>query len=346
MTKTLIDIFNNKIILITGGTGSFGHAVVEKLIKSDVNEIRIFSRDEKKQDDMRKQYNNPKLSFHIGDIRDYQALFNCLNGVDFVFHAAALKQVPSCEFFPMEAVKTNIVGTENLLNASLNCGVSKIICLSTDKAVYPINSMGLSKALMEKISISKSRESKETIIAVTRFGNVMASRGSVIPLFCNQISQNIPITITNPDMTRFMMNLNQAVNLVFYAFNFANPGDIYVQKSPASTIKNLSEAILDLFDMDKSHTNIIGTRNGEKLYEVLISREEMVYAIDKGDYYLIPPYHDKKAYSDYIDKGNSSLNNSVEYTSNNTKLLDIQELKSMLINLEQIKNLKLSKLVK
>ena len=235
MKRELVNIFNDKTILVTGGTGSFGYTVVQRLLNHKIKEIRIFSRDEKKQDDMRKKFNSPKINFYIGDIRDYQVLYSALRGVDFVFHAAALKQVPSCEFFPMEAVKTNIIGTENLLNASINCEVSKVICLSTDKAVYPINSMGLSKALMEKISIAKSRENKNTIIAVTRFGNVMASRGSVIPLFCKQISLNQPLTITNPNMTRFMMDLNDAVNLVFYAFNFANPGDIYVQKSPSAS---------------------------------------------------------------------------------------------------------------
>ena len=345
MKRELVNIFNDKTILVTGGTGSFGYTVVQRLLNHKIKEIRIFSRDEKKQDDMRKKFNSPKINFYIGDIRDYQVLYSALRGVDFVFHAAALKQVPSCEFFPMEAVKTNIIGTENLLNASINCEVSKVICLSTDKAVYPINSMGLSKALMEKISIAKSRENKNTIIAVTRFGNVMASRGSVIPLFCKQISLNQPLTITNPNMTRFMMDLNDAVNLVFYAFNFANPGDIYVQKSPSASIRNLSEAILDLFNIDKTKQKIIGTRNGEKLYEVLISREEMVYCIDKGDYYLIPSHNEIKAYSNYIDKGQESLNNSEEYTSNNTKLLEVSELKKLLLELDDVNKLKLLKRV-
>ena len=341
MNKSLVNIFLNKKILITGGTGSFGNKVVEKLIEYDVKEIRIFSRDEKKQDDMRKKFMNPKISFYIGDIRDYQSIFIALNGVDFVFHAAALKQVPSCEFYPMEAIKTNILGTENLLNASIENGVKKVICLSTDKAVYPINVMGLSKSLMEKVSIAKSRNTKNTVIAITRFGNVLASRGSVIPLFCEQISQNKFITVTNPKMTRFLMDLNEAVNLVCYAFNNANSGDIYVQKSPSSNIDNLSKAILEIFDISKKNRTIIGTRNGEKLYEVLISREEMVYAIDKGDYFLIPPNYDNKNYVDYVEKGKLSLDNNIEYTSENTKKLDIKEIKNLLLKLNEIKNLKL-----
>ena len=326
--------FKNKTLLITGGTGSFGNTFLENFIHSEIKEIRIFSRDEKKQDDMRKKFQNSKIKFYIGDIRDYKALFNALKGVNFVFHAAALKQVPSCEFFPIEAVKTNILGTENLLDASINRGVEKVICLSTDKAVYPINSMGLSKALMEKISIAKSRNTKETIIAITRFGNVMASRGSVIPLFFNQILNNKPITITNPKMTRFIMDLNEAVNLVMYAFVNGKPGDIYVQKSPSTTIENLSQAILEILNAKPNMKKYIGTRVGEKLYEVLISREEMAFAIDKGNYYLIPPNHEKKDYGDYVEQGNLSLNQNIEYTSENTTFLEIKDLKPLIKNLD------------
>tara|TARA_Y100000589_G_scaffold329778_1_gene377431 strand:+ start:19201 stop:20244 length:1044 start_codon:yes stop_codon:yes gene_type:complete len=332
-------IFKDKVLLITGGTGSFGNAVVQNFIHSGLSEIRIYSRDEKKQDDMRRKFNNDKLSFWIGDIRDKSQLNNALKGVNFVFHAAALKQVPSCEFHPIEAVKTNIIGTENLLDCCISNNIEKVICLSTDKAVYPINTMGLTKAVMEKICISKSRQGNNTIIATTRFGNVMASRGSVIPLFCKQISEGSSLTVTNPKMTRFMMYLDEAVELVFYAFENAKPGDLFVQKSPASTIDNLAKAMLDIFNLSTKNIEIIGTRNGEKLFEVLISREEMHYALDSGNYYKISPNFDRKKYIDYIDRGNSELSRNIEYTSDNTKQLSISEVKDLLINLPIIKSL-------
>ena len=339
MDKKFSDIFKNKVILITGGTGSFGNAVVRKLINSDIEEIRIFSRDEKKQDDMRKTFKNKKLSYWIGDIRDKNSISNALRNVNFVFHAAALKQVPSCEFHPIEAVKTNIIGTENLLQSCILNKVEKVICLSTDKAVYPINAMGLTKAIMEKVTLVKSNLSNETIIATTRFGNVMASRGSVIPLFCKQIYEGSPLTITNPRMTRFMMYLDEAVDLVFYAFKNAKPGDVFVQKSPASTIDNLSKAIAEIFNHTKRNFEIIGTRNGEKLFEVLISREEMVYAIDNGKYYRIPFILENKGYTNYEDQGSESLSSELEYTSNNTRLLNKNEMKDLLLGLPIINSL-------
>ena len=330
-------IFNSKKLLITGGTGSFGNAVVRRLIDTEIDEIRIFSRDEKKQDDMRKLYNNNKLKFYIGDVRDYESVVNATTGVDYVYHAAALKQVPSCEFHPMEAVKTNVIGTENLLNASINCLVKRVVCLSTDKAVYPINAMGISKALMEKIAVSKSRSSSKTMICATRYGNVMASRGSVIPLFVNQIIAGEKITITDPNMTRFMMSLDDAVDLVFYAFNNGRNGDIFVQKSPASTIETLAYAISTLIKKSNPLIDIIGTRHGEKLYEVLLSREEMVAAEDLGDYYRIPPDLRDLNYERYIDQGKLEISNSVEYTSHNTERLDKVGMQEMLIKLNFIK---------
>ena len=339
MNETFSDIFKNKVILITGGTGSFGNAVVRKLINSDIKEIRIFSRDEKKQDDMRKTFKNKKLSYWIGDIRDQNSISSALRNVNYVFHAAALKQVPSCEFHPIEAVKTNIIGTENLLESCIFNKVERVICLSTDKAVYPINAMGLTKAIMEKVTLVKSNLSQETVIATTRFGNVMASRGSVIPLFCKQIYEGNPLTITNPSMTRFMMYLEEAVDLVFYAFKNAKPGDVFVQKSPASTIDNLSNAIIEIFNISKSDLEIIGTRNGEKLFEVLISREEMVSAMDYGKYYRIPFGLENKGYKNYENKGSKSLSSDVEYTSNNTKLLNKAEMKDLLLGLPIIKSL-------
>ena len=284
-----MNIFKNKILLITGGTGSFGNAVLKRLLDSDLQEIRILSRDEKKQDDLRKKYNSKKLKFYIGDVRDYNSVLNAVRGVNYIFHAAALKQVPSCEFHPVEAVKTNILGTENVLEAAISCSVDKVICLSTDKAVYPINAMGISKAMMEKVIVAKSRSSDSTVICTTRYGNVMASRGSVIPLFVGQILNDIPITITDGDMTRFMMTLEDAVDLVLFAFENGNPGDIYVQKAPAATISVLTQALTELVEKPQHPIDVIGTRHGEKLYETLLRREEMVAAEDLGTYYRVPP---------------------------------------------------------
>lgn len=282
-------MFNGKILLITGGTGSFGNAVLRRFLDTDIKEIRIFSRDEKKQDDMRKKYNNQKLKFYIGDVRDYSSILNASRGVDFIYHAAALKQVPSCEFHPMEAVKTNILGTENVLEAAIANRVRRIVCLSTDKAVYPINAMGISKAMMEKVIVAKSRnlDSSKTVICGTRYGNVMASRGSVIPLFVDLIKSGKPLTITDPNMTRFMMTLEDAVDLVLYAFEHGNNGDIFVQKAPAATIQTLAIALKELLNAHEHPINIIGTRHGEKLYEALLSREEMIAAEDMGDYYRV-----------------------------------------------------------
>ena len=326
-------MFANKILLITGGTGSFGNAIVRRFLNSHIKEIRIFSRDEKKQDDMRKIYGNEKLKFYVGDVRDYQSVINAMRGVDFVFHAAALKQVPSCEFFPLEAVKTNVFGTENVLEAGLNCAIKKIVCLSTDKAVYPINA--ISKAMMEKVLVAKSRNSNVTICA-TRYGNVMASRGSVIPLFSRQIAAGQPITITDPSMTRFMMTLDDAVDLVIYAFENGKSGDIFVQKSPASTIETLVLALKELFNSPAHPVNIIGTRHGEKLYEVLLSREEMASAQDLGGYYRIKPDLRDLNYGIFLDKGQASISEATEYTSHNTKRLSSDELMNMLQSLRYI----------
>tara|TARA_Y100000739_G_C20584042_1_gene454369 strand:+ start:695 stop:1738 length:1044 start_codon:yes stop_codon:yes gene_type:complete len=334
-----LNIFKNKILLITGGTGSFGNAFVKHCLNSELKEIRIYSRDEKKQDDMRKTFRDPKLSFWIGDIRDKNQLNIALKGVNFVFHAAALKQVPSCEFHPSEAVKTNIIGTENLLDCSIENNVEKVICLSTDKAVYPINAMGLSKALMEKVSLAKSRLSKNTVIATTRFGNVMASRGSVIPLFCKQIYKGEKLTITNPSMTRFMMYLEEAVELVLYAFKNANPGDLFVQKSPATSISNLSKALLDIFNIEKNRVQTIGTRHGEKLFEVLISKEEMIDAIDLEKYFIVSAKFESKKYENYVENGYEGIFQVDEYTSNNTTQLKVKEVKDLLLNLPVVKSL-------
>jgi len=322
-------MFKNKILLITGGTGSFGNAVLEKFLNTDISEIRIFSRDEKKQHDMRVALNNPKIKFYIGDVRDYTSICTALNNVDYVFHAAALKQVPSCEFYPIEAVKTNILGTENVLSAAIEQRVKKVICLSTDKAVYPINAMGISKALMEKVMVAKSRNSKETTIIGTRYGNVMASRGSVIPLFYEQIKANQDITITDPEMTRFMMTLNDAVDLVIYAFENGNSGDIFVQKSPSSTIKELANAMKKIYN---SHVNIriIGTRHSEKLYESLLSKEELVHAEDLGDYYRVPSDNRDLNYNKYFTEGNSQIQNFEDYHSHNTRRLSEIELINLL----------------
>lgn len=332
-------MFKNKILLITGGTGSFGNAVLNRFLETDIKEIRVFSRDEKKQEDMRISYNNSKLKFVIGDVRDYQSIYDSLNGVDFVFHAAALKQVPSCEFYPMEAVKTNILGTENVLNACINRGIKRVITLSTDKAVYPINAMGISKAMTEKLMVSKSRfiDNDSTVVSGTRYGNVMASRGSVIPLFINQIFSNQNLTVTDPDMTRFLMSLEDAVDLVLYAFKNAKQGDIFVQKSPASSIIDLATALLELFESDLS-INVIGTRHSEKLYETLLTREEMVTAEDLGGYFRIPADFRDLNYSKFFTEGEKSFSLSNDYHSHNTYRLSIQEIKEKLLTLHFVKD--------
>lgn len=323
-------------LLITGGTGSFGHAVIDRILNTPIKEIRIFSRDEKKQDDMRKTFSNHKLKFYLGDVRELSSVNAAMHGVDYVFHAAALKQVPSCEFHPMQAVLTNILGTENVLEAAISNGVKHVVCLSTDKAVYPINAMGISKAMMEKLVVAKSRSSSKTIICATRYGNVMASRGSVIPLFVKQILDGNPISVTDPKMTRFMMTLNNAVDLVLYAFKYGHPGDIFVQKAPAVTIKVLAEALTDLLGAPMHPVNVIGTRHGEKLFEVLLSREEMARAEDLGNYYLIPPDLRDMNYSKFVEQGEVSISDAIEYTSHNTHRLDILEMKSLLMNLSLI----------
>ncbi|MDA9842442.1 polysaccharide biosynthesis protein [Gammaproteobacteria bacterium] len=333
-------MFKNKVLLITGGTGSFGNAVLNKFLSSDIAEIRVFSRDEKKQDDMRKRYSNPKLKFYIGDVRDYQSVLNAVRGVDYIFHAAALKQVPSCEFYPLEAVKTNILGTENVLEAGIVSGVDRIVCLSTDKAVYPINAMGVSKAMMEKVIVAKSRNSGETVICTTRYGNVMASRGSAIPLFVNQIRNHKAITITDPNMTRFMMTLSDAVNLVLFAFENGSSGDIFVQKSPAATIQTLVDSIKTVLKKPDSSIDIIGTRHGEKLFEVLLSREEMACALDLGDYYKIPPDLRDLNYGKFIDSGDTNVTQSEEYNSHNTLRLDTEGMVALLGKLNFVKDFK------
>jgi UDP-glucose 4-epimerase len=320
-------------LLITGGTGSFGNAILRRFLNSDLQEIRIFSRDEKKQDDMRKRYNSPKLRFYIGDVRDYNSVQNAVRGVDYIYHAAALKQVPSCEFHPMEAVKTNVLGTENVLEAAINCGVKRVVCLSTDKAVYPINAMGISKAMMEKVAVAKSRSSNATVICATRYGNVMASRGSVIPLFVDQIRAGRPITITDPNMTRFMMTLDDAVDLVLYAFEHGAPGDIFVQKAPAATIETLARALTQLMRVAEHKIDVIGTRHGEKLFEVLLSREEMAAAQDLGGYYRIPPDLRDLNYGKFVDEGEIKISESVEYNSHNTTRLELAQMQELLMKL-------------
>lgn len=330
-------MFSRKIVLITGGTGSFGHAVLKRLIISGVSEIRVLSRDEKKQDDMRKIYNSAKLKFYIGDVRDYQSVLNAVRGVDFVFHAAALKQVPSCEFYPLEAVKTNVLGTENVLEAAISSGVERVICLSTDKAVYPINAMGISKAMMEKVAVAKSRVGKETVICATRYGNVMASRGSVIPLFVDQIRAGEPITITDPNMTRFMMTLDDAVDLVLYAFEHGNPGDIFVQKAPAATIETLAYALTDLLNRPEHEVREIGTRHGEKLFEVLLSREEMAAAKDLGDYFRVPPDLRDLNYGKFVEEGERKISEAEDYNSHNTTRLDKEGMEELLMKLDFIR---------
>lgn len=326
-------MLTNGVLLITGGTGSFGNAVARRFLDSDLQEIRIFSRDEKKQDDMRKRYKHPKLKFHIGDVRDYQSVLAAVRGVDFIFHAAALKQVPSCEFYPLEAVKTNVLGTENVLEAAIASGVKRVICLSTDKAVYPINAMGISKAMMEKVAVAKSRGVESTVICATRYGNVMASRGSVIPLFVDQIRQQKPLTITDPAMTRFMMSLNDAVNLVLYAFEHGRPGDIFVQKAPAATVETVARALTELLGAPKHEIQVIGTRHGEKLFEVLLSREEKTAAQDLGTYFRIPPDLRDLNYEKFVEKGEPLLSEATDYNSHNTERLDLEGMKRLLMKL-------------
>lgn len=329
-------MFKDRILLITGGTGSFGNAVLRRFLDTDVREIRVFSRDEKKQDDMRKRYQNAKLKFYLGDVRDPSSVAAAMRGVDFCFHAAALKQVPSCEFHPMEAVRTNVMGTENVLEAAIAAGVKRVICLSTDKAVYPINAMGISKAMMEKVMVAVSRnlEGTETVICGTRYGNVMASRGSVIPLFVDQIQNSRPITITDPAMTRFMMTLDDAVELVLYAFQNGRNGDIFVQKAPAATIATLTHAITDLLGKPKHDVQEIGTRHGEKLYEVLLSREEMASAEDLGDYYRVPPDGRDLNYTKFVEQGEPKISASEEYNSHNTHRLDVAGMQELLLKLD------------
>lgn len=330
-------MFKNSSLLITGGTGSFGNAVLRRFLKSDIGEIRIFSRDEKKQDDMRRQYSDSRLKFFIGDVRDYNSIMNAVRGVDYIFHSAALKQVPSCEFYPIEAAKTNIFGTENVLTAAIDAGVKRVICLSTDKAVYPVNAMGMSKALMEKVFVAKSRQGGQgTVICGTRYGNVMASRGSVIPLFVEQIRNGQELTITDPDMTRFMMTLDDAVNLVLYAFEHGEAGDIFVQKAPAATVDVLAQALCELMDKPSHATRVIGTRHGEKRYESLLSREEMVAATDLGDYYKIPPDLRDLNYGKFFEQGEEKITKAHEYSSDNTEQLDKEGMKSLLMNLNFI----------
>jgi UDP-glucose 4-epimerase len=328
-------MFKDEVLLITGGTGSFGNAVLRRFLESDIAEIRIFSRDEKKQDDMRKNYTNSKLKFYIGDVRDYQSILNATRGVDYIFHAAALKQVPSCEFHPMEAVKTNVIGTENVLEAAIQNEVKRVVCLSTDKAVYPINAMGISKAMMEKVMVAKSRNVDETktVICGTRYGNVMASRGSVIPLFVEQIRAGQPLTITDPNMTRFMMTLADAVDLVLYAFEHGNSGDIFVQKAPAATVETLARALTDLVGKPEHPINIIGTRHGEKLYEALLSREEMAWAEDMGDYFRVPPDLRDLNYAKFVEQGEEKISRTEDYNSHNTERLDVSGMQRLLMKL-------------
>lgn len=334
----MIRVFKNKTLLITGGTGSFGNAVMERFLDSDIKEIRIFSRDEKKQDDMRKLYNNEKLKFYIGDVRDLASVKNAMHGVDYVFHAAALKQVPSCEFFPLEAVKTNVIGTENVLTAAIDFGVVKVICLSTDKAAYPINAMGISKAMMEKVFVAKSKtvNPDRTLICGTRYGNVMASRGSVIPLFIEQIKNGQPLTVTDPNMTRYLMSLEEAVELVVFAFENAEAGDIMVQKAPACLIGDLAVALKELFKVE-NEVKVIGTRHGEKLYETLLTREEYVVAEDLGGFFRVPADKRDLNYEKYFEQGNEKLSIEQEYNSHNTHRLNIEQIKEKLVELDYIK---------
>ena len=332
-------MFNNKTLLITGGTGSFGNAVLKRFLNTNIKEIRTFSRDEKKQDDMRKIYNNPKLKFYIGDVRDKSSIKDAMRGVDYVFHAAALKQVPSCEFYPLQAVKTNIIGTDNVLDIAIDANVDKVIVLSTDKAAYPINAMGISKAMMEKVAVAKTRnlEKSQTTICCTRYGNVMASRGSVIPLFLEQIKQGKELTITDPNMTRFMMSLDEAVELVLFAFNNGENGDIFVQKSPAATIEVLVESIKNILNRPEYPVKIIGTRHGEKLYETLLTKEEKVNAVDMGNYYKVLPDNRDLNYDNFFNEG-KNFTDIEEYNSHNTHLLTTKELTTMILNLNEVED--------
>ncbi|WP_421802934.1 polysaccharide biosynthesis protein [Flagellimonas sp.] len=332
-------MFKDKILLITGGTGSFGNAVLNRFLETDIKEIRIFSRDEKKQDDMRNRLKNEKVKFYIGDVRNYASIEKAMRGVDYVFHAAALKQVPSCEFFPLEAAKTNVFGTQNTIDAAVANGVKRIICLSTDKAAYPINAMGISKALMEKVAVAASRNipRDETIVCLTRYGNVMASRGSVIPLFVNQIKENVPLTVTDPKMTRFLMSLEDAVDLVLFAFEHGNQGDLFVNKAPASTIGDLAETIREIFNAD-NEIKVIGTRHGEKLYETLCTREEMQKAQDMGEFYRIPADNRDLNYSRYFSEGETNMSEIEDYHSHNTEQQSNEQLKNTLLNLDFIKD--------
>lgn len=334
-------MFENKTLLITGGTGSFGNAVLRRFLDSPIREIRILSRDEKKQDDQRKAYRNDKLKFYLGDVRDPESLRAATRGVDYIFHAAALKQVPSCEFHPLEAVKTNVLGTENVLEAAIESGVSRVVCLSTDKAVYPINAMGISKALMEKVMVAKSRElnGTGTVICGTRYGNVMASRGSVIPLFVEQIQAGVPLTVTDPNMTRFMMSLSDAVELVLYAFTHGGNGDIFVQKAPAATIGVLADALREVLGVPDHPLRVIGTRHGEKLYETLLSREEMAAAEDRGEYFRIPPDLRDLNYAKYVEQGETVISAAEDYNSHNTERLDVAGMKALLLRLDFIRDL-------
>ncbi|AEP04547.2 polysaccharide biosynthesis protein [Acinetobacter baumannii] len=334
-------MFKDKVLLITGGTGSFGNAVLKRFLETDIKEIRIFSRDEKKQDDMRKKYHSAKLKFYIGDVRDYNSILNATRGVDYIYHAAALKQVPSCEFHPMEAVKTNVLGTENVLEAAIQNHVKRVVCLSTDKAVYPINAMGISKAMMEKVMVAKSRnlEGLNTVICGTRYGNVMASRGSVIPLFVDQIRQGKPLTITDPNMTRFMMTLEDAVDLVLYAFEHGENGDIFVQKAPAATIAVLAEALKQLLNVEDHPISIMGTRHGEKAFEALLSREEMVHAFDQGDYFRVPADQRDLNYEKYVEDGDLKITEFEDYNSHNTTRLDVEGMKQLLLKLDFVRAL-------
>jgi UDP-N-acetylglucosamine 4,6-dehydratase/5-epimerase len=336
MTKGRPSIYQNKTLLITGGTGSFGNAILKKFLDTNIKEIRIFSRDEKKQDDMRRYYNNSKIKYYIGDIRDYDSIYQAMVGVDYVFHAAALKQVPSCEFFPSEAVKTNIIGSQNAANAAITNGIKRFVALSTDKAVYPVNTMGISKAMMEKIIIAASRISSNTVFCCTRYGNVMASRGSVIPLFIKQAKENKPLTVTDPAMTRFIMSLEESVELVQFAFTFGNPGDIFVQKAPSARIGDIALAIIDIFK-SKSKISIIGTRHGEKLYETLLSREEMAKVQDMDRFYRVPPDIRDLNYDNYFVQGTLEASAKDDYTSHNTRILTRSKLKDILLSLDYIK---------
>ena len=331
-------MFNGKVLMITGGTGSFGNTVLNRFLSTEVCEIRIFSRDEKKQEEMRLALNNPKLKFYIGDVRDYDSIYQSMKGVDYVFHAAALKQVPSCEFYPLEAVRTNVLGSDNVMEAAIARGVARVVMLSTDKAVYPINAMGISKAMMEKIMIAKARmqRERETVLCATRYGNVMASRGSVIPLFVSQLKEGMPLTVTDPNMTRFLMSLDDSVELVLYAFEHGEQGDIFVQKAPASTVADLAQALKELFKKDNP-VRVIGTRHGEKLYESLISREEMAKAQDMGSYFRIPADNRDLNYAQYFSEGEEKISHQEDYTSHNTERLNVEQVKALLLKLDFIK---------